>query len=76
MIIGLEGAIILIAIGIILWAVSRAVAAPIGTALYYIGIFLMVIGVIFLIIYLVEYAMLLAPISLNGYNPITQIINR
>jgi hypothetical protein len=62
--VGLEGSIILLVVGIILWAVSRAVGTPVSTALFWIGILLIVLGVIFLAIWAVNYALLLAPLLL------------
>ncbi len=63
--IGLEGSIILLVIGIILWAVSRAVPAPASTALFWIGIIMIVLGVIFLAIWAINYALFLAPMILS-----------
>lgn len=62
--VGLEGSIILLVVGIILWVVSRMVASPIGTALFWIGIIMIVLGVIFLAIWLIQTVMLVAPLIL------------
>ena len=48
--VGLEGTIIILIIGIILWGASRAVPAPWSSALFWIGIVMIIIGAILLAI--------------------------
>ncbi len=75
--ISLELSIALIIIGVVLWAISRiGMPAPVASALYWIGIALLVIGIILLIVWVVfmsGYLLAIAPtissfLSLNsGY---------
>lgn len=60
--VGLEGSIIMLVVGIILWAVSRAIPAPWSSVAFWIGIVLIILGVIFLAIWVVQYVILVAPL--------------
>ncbi len=64
--VGLEGAIILLVVGIILWAVSRYTPAPISTVLFWIGIIMIILGIIFLAIVLINMMLFVAPAIISA----------
>ena len=62
--VSLELSLALIIIGVILWAVSRInMPPPVASALYWIGIALLIIGIILLIVWVVMYSGLLLAVA-------------
>jgi hypothetical protein len=62
----LIGGIILLVVGIVLFAVSRALPPPASTIAYWLGIVLAVIGLILIIVAVVGIALFIVPAAIPG----------